>query len=144
MILTLRSKVWRTICSCHSQLKVINGPRRPHNPPSSQLFLGARVYFLHFVLHDWPDALAVQILAHIVAAMTPGYSKLILGEFILPNTDAPLLASEFDWQMMVLRSGMERSERQWRELIKRVGLEIVGFWQGKEGSEGIIEVVKKG
>ena len=34
---------------------------------------------------------------------------------------------------MVLHSGMERSEGQWKELIKGVGLEIVGFWQGKEG-----------
>lgn len=76
--------------------------------------------------------------------MAPGYSKLILGEFILPNTDAPFLASGFDWQMMVLHSGMERSERQWRELIEGVGLEIVDFWQGKEGGEGIIEVVKRG
>ena len=75
--------------------------------------------------------------------MTPGYSKLLLNEFSLPNTDAPLLASSFDWQMMVLHSGMERSERHWRELIRGVGLEIVGFWQGKEGGEGIIEVVKE-
>ena len=29
------------------------------------------------------------------------------------------------------------------ELIKGVGLEIVGFWQGKEGGEGIIEVIKQ-
>ena len=132
------------ICSRHNQSKVTNGPRRGRNPASSQILIGARLYFLHFVLHDWPDALAVQILAHIAAAMTPGYSKLILGEFILPDTDAPLIASGFDWQMMVLHSGMERSERQWRELIKGVGLEVVGFWQGKEGAEGIIEVVKEG
>ena len=81
------------------------------NPSSSQILLGARVYFFHFVLHDWPDALATQILTHIATAMAPGYSKLILGEFILPNTDAPLTASSCDWQMMVMHSGMERSER---------------------------------
>ena len=45
--------------------------------------------------------------------------------------------------MMVLHSGMERSEGQWRELIKGVGLDIVGFWQGKEGGEGIVEVIKR-
>ena len=76
--------------------------------------------------------------------MKPGYSKLNLGEFILPNTDAPLIAAGLDWQMMVLHSGMERSERQWRELIKGVGLGIVSFWQGKEGGEGIIDVFKEG
>ena len=58
-----------------------SGSRRPHNPPSSQLLSGARVYFLHFDLNDWPDALAVQILAQIAAPTTPGYSKLVLGDF---------------------------------------------------------------
>ena len=29
IVLTLGLKVWRTICSCHNQLKVIHGPRRP-------------------------------------------------------------------------------------------------------------------
>ena len=67
---------------------------------------------------------------HLFTAMTPGYSKL------MPNTDALLIASGSDWQMMVLHSGMERSERQWRELIKGVGLKIVGL-------AGIIEVVKE-
>ncbi len=127
-------------------------PIRGKNPPTSSSQMdyrlnfcsGARVYFFHFILHDWPDALAVEILTHIAAAMIPGYSKLILGEFILPNTNAPFIASGFDWQMMVLHSGMERSQRQWMELIQRVGLEIVNFWQGKEGGEGIIEVVKCG
>ncbi len=76
--------------------------------------------------------------------MTPGYSKLILGEFILPNTEAPIVGSAYDWQMMVLHCGMERSEQQWRELIKGVGLEIVNFWQGIRGGDGIIEVVKRG
>lgn len=75
--------------------------------------------------------------------MAPGYSKLVLGEFILPNTGAPFLASGFDWLMMVLHSGMERSQGQWRELIKGVGLEIVGCWQGREGGEGMIEVVEE-
>lgn len=75
--------------------------------------------------------------------MAPGYSKPVLGEFILPNTGAPFLASGFDWQMMVLHSGMERSQGQWREPIQGVGLEIVGCWQGREGGESIIEVVKE-
>ena len=75
--------------------------------------------------------------------MTPNYSKLILGEFILPDMDAPFLACGYDWQMMVLHSGMERSQHQWKELIKGVGLEIVEFWAGKEGGDGIIEVIKR-
>lgn len=62
-------------------------------PPAK---LGAPLYYLNFVLHDWPDALAAYILTQLVRAMTTGYSKLILDEFILPNTDAPLIASDFE------------------------------------------------
>ena len=122
---------------------MIGQPKAPINKLSFQHLLGARIYFLHFVLHDWPDTLAAQILTHIAAAMVPGYSKLILSEFILPSTDAPFLASGFDWQMMVLHSGMERSQGQWRKLIRGAGLEDVEFWPGKDGAEGIIEAVKR-
>ena len=75
--------------------------------------------------------------------MTPGYSKLILGEFILRNTRTPLVASGFDLQMVALHSGMERSERQWKTLLYGAGLEVtrVAFPQGNE--EGVIEAVKR-
>ena len=76
--------------------------------------------------------------------MTPGYSKLILGEFILRNTGTPLLASGFDLQMMALHSGMERSERQWRTLIEGAGLEVVkiSFPPGHGNGEGIVEAMR--
>ena len=77
--------------------------------------------------------------------MTPGYSKLILGEFILRNTGTSLLAAGFDLQMMALHSGMERSERQWRTLLEGAGLEVtkVAFPPGTENGEGIVEVMRK-
>ena len=74
--------------------------------------------------------------------MKPGYSRLILREFILPDKEAPLLGSCCDLLMMVLLAGMERAESQWRELLDAVGLEIVGFWTPMKGGEGVIEAVK--
>ena len=75
--------------------------------------------------------------------MIPGYSKLILAEFILRDTGTPLLAAGFDLQMMALHSGMERSERQWKTLLLRAGLEVtrISFPQGNE--EGVVEAVKR-
>ena len=77
--------------------------------------------------------------------MTPGYSKLILGEFVLRNTGTSLLAAGFDLQMMALHSGMERSERQWRTLLEGAGLEVVkvSFPPGHGNGEGIIEAMRK-
>lgn len=74
--------------------------------------------------------------------MKTGYSRLIIREFILPDTDAPLLASCNDIRMMVLLTGMERTEGQWKELLNAVGLEIVGFCTVVKGGEGVIEAVK--
>jgi hypothetical protein len=52
---------------------------------------GAYIYFMKFILHDWSDEQSLQILRHIHDAMTPGYSKLIIEEFILPEKDCPML-----------------------------------------------------
>ena len=103
------------------------------------LYLGARIYFFHFIFHDWSDHCCHRILSQVAAAMI-----LILGEFALRDTRTPLLAAGFDLQMMALHSGMERSERQWKSLLHGAGLEVtrVAFPQGNE--EGVIEAVKSG
>ena len=77
--------------------------------------------------------------------MTPGYSKLILGEFILRNTGTSLLAAGFDLQVMALHSGMGRSERQWRTLLEGAGLDVVkiSFPSGHGNGEGVFEAMRK-
>ena len=80
--------------------------------------------------------------------MKPGYSKLILNEIVLPDKGAPLQMALWDMQMMVMVGGRERTEREWRQLLGCVGLEVVGIWQppatmgGGSGGEGIIEAVR--
>lgn len=75
--------------------------------------------------------------------MRPGYSKLILNEFILPDKGCDLFPALADIHMMGDLSGTERSEKQFRELLGSIGLEVVNFWQPPGASEGIIEAVKK-
>ena len=45
--------------------------------------------------------------------------------------------------MMSIGSGVERSERQWRELLDEAGLEITGIWNSNPGMESVIEAVPK-
>jgi hypothetical protein len=101
------------------------------------------MYHLRAILHDWPTPECRTILSHIAAAMKPDYSRLIIREFILPDTGVPLLGSCNDILMMVLLAGQERAESQWTELLGSVGLEIVDFWTMVKGGEGVIEAVKK-
>lgn len=73
--------------------------------------------------------------------MTPGYSKLLINEWVLPDTNVPLYPAALDITMMVLLSGIERTETQWKELLSSVGLKIVKFWSVGPEDEGLIEAM---
>lgn len=103
---------------------------------------GARAYFYHHILHDWSDEKCLEILEQVKKAMKPGYSKLLIHEMIIPEEGASTFHSMLDLTMMMFNSGMERTERQWRELLDKAGLEVVKFWPPlQEDADGIVEAV---
>ena len=108
-----------------------------------RMCVGARVYHLRAVLHDWPTTDCKTTLSHVVAAMEPDYPTLILREFILPDINAPLLGCCNDLLIMIPLAGMERTEGQWEELLDDVGLQIVGIWSIGNSGESVIEAVRK-
>ncbi|KAL8866384.1 MAG: hypothetical protein Q9174_006335 [Haloplaca sp. 1 TL-2023] len=115
----------------------------PHNFFQPQPIQHARAYHFRAIFHDWPDASCRTILSHTAAAMKPGYSKLLISEFVLPDIDTDLFPATLDVQMMGLHAGMERSEGQWRSLLDDAGLRVVKIWQKVKGGEGVIEAVLK-
>ena len=105
----------------------------------------ARAYYLRSVLHDWPDFYCHKILKNIASAMGIT-SRLLLNECVLAETGTPLFPAQLDISMMMMHGSMERSRKQWEELLGEVGLEIVGLHTSKEarpGSESLIEAIKK-
>ena len=70
--------------------------------------------------------------------MEPGYSKLLINDWIIPDEGAALYPSLLDINMMGLFSSMERTESQWKELLASEGFEIVKMWS-IPGNEGCIE-----
>ncbi|KAL1968076.1 hypothetical protein VTN77DRAFT_2206 [Rasamsonia byssochlamydoides] len=103
---------------------------------------GARLYILRHVLHDWSDHACRQILKNTIPALVQGKSKILLVEVVLPPTNASVWGSLMDINMMKY-SGMGRKERQWRELLESVGLEIVRIWPPVK-NDSVMEVVPKG
>lgn len=105
---------------------------------------GAIIYHLHFVIHDWPDEPAAKILQSIAPAMTPHHSRILVREFILPDVNCPPMAIGADLSMMMSHAGMERSERQWHQLVAKagMGLKVEEFWYSGGVEEGVIEIVK--
>lgn len=100
---------------------------------------GARAYYLHSVLHDWPDEQCLQILGHIATAMLPGYSKLLINENIVPDKDADWQMTGLDLMLMSLVSARERREYEWRQLLTKAGFQIIHIWSHINGVESLIE-----
>ncbi|KAI2725959.1 hypothetical protein CBS147332_2846 [Penicillium roqueforti] len=109
-----------------------------HDFFTEQPVKGARAYYLHSVLHDWPDELCRNILANTVAAMKPGYSKVLVNENVIPDTGAYWETTSLDLIMMEIGSG-ERTEHQWHALLESAGLKIVKIWTAQRGVESLIE-----
>jgi hypothetical protein len=113
-----------------------------HDFLTEQPIKGARAYFMHSVLHDWPDDVCQQILARLAEAMKPGYSKLLIFECVIPRTGAYWEATAGDMLMMTQLSALERTEDNWYRLIEEtgLGLKILKFWKcGVSNVENMIE-----
>lgn len=102
---------------------------------------GARAYYFRSIFHDWDDQISRRILRNTVSAMAPDYSRILIVDFVLPDTDTPLMQASLDIQMMSIGAGVERSERQWRDLLHSAGLEVTGIWNQSPAMESVIEAV---
>lgn len=100
---------------------------------------GARAYYLHSVLHDWPDARCGEILARLTAAMTPGYSRLLVNENCLPDVGADWQNTGQDLMMLTLVASRERTEADWRALLEGAGLRVNHIYSVANGVESLIE-----
>ncbi len=87
------------------------------------------VYVLGTVLHDWDDERAAAILRTVAAAGPPGARVLILDAVVSPGNE-PHGAKWLDLLMLVLMTGRERSEPEWRTLVESAGLRIDGIEDG--------------
>ncbi|KAI2631841.1 S-adenosyl-L-methionine-dependent methyltransferase [Hypoxylon sp. NC1633] len=117
--------------------------RQKHDFFQAQSIKGARCYYFRSIFHDWPDADCIKILKATAEAMTPGYSKLLMSEFVLPASNSPLYPALLDINMMAVLNGMERTEAQFTELLDAAGLKIVKFWSVGAETEGLVEAVLK-
>ncbi|KIW83260.1 hypothetical protein Z517_02505 [Fonsecaea pedrosoi CBS 271.37] len=102
---------------------------------------GARTYFLHSIIHDYPDDRAQLILKNIARAMKKGHSKLIIWDFVLPDKALASTLTALDWEMMSFYAASERSEGQWKTLLEdpEIGLKVNGIWSYSQFDQSVIE-----
>ncbi|PQE07105.1 O-methyltransferase family 2 protein [Rutstroemia sp. NJR-2017a BVV2] len=101
---------------------------------------GARIYYLRYISHDWPQKVLIQVLSHIREAMTPGYSKVIINDWVVPTQGASKFMTAQDLNMMAIGGGMERTKALHEEYLTGAGLKISGIWKADDDiSESVIE-----
>ncbi|KAB8218840.1 S-adenosyl-L-methionine-dependent methyltransferase [Aspergillus novoparasiticus] len=104
-----------------------------------QPITGVRAYFFHAVPHDWPNADVARMFAEVKKIMTPGYSKLLIYEVVLPAQGAMHLMTTLDLALMSCTSGLERTEEAWRALLKEGGFKVTSISRHPMAVESVIE-----
>jgi SAM-dependent methyltransferase len=84
---------------------------------------GADAYVMKYIIHDWNDEDAVQILRNCRRAIRPG-GKLLLIEMVLKPSNEPDPGRYADVNMLVLLRGRERSEAEFRALLREAGFSL--------------------
>jgi hypothetical protein len=104
------------------------------------LYQGARAYYLHSILHDWPDDVCINILSNIRPALKRGYSKVLINDNVIPDMGAHWEATGADIVMLAMLSARERSRNNWESILADAGLRLVNVWYPtRANSNSLIE-----
>jgi len=85
---------------------------------------GADAHVMKYIMHDWNEERAVKILSNCKKAIAKNGRLLIVDTVIPPGND-PHWGKLLDLNMMVLTGGLERTEKQFSELLSKSGFELV-------------------
>jgi hypothetical protein len=81
---------------------------------------GSDCYIMKHIIHDWPDALCVELLKHCRAGVNPG-GKLLVVDPVVPGPNEFHVGKIMDLEMMLFPSGKERTEEEFRQLFAEAG-----------------------
>ena len=84
---------------------------------------GADLYVLKFIIHDWPDAKALEILASCRRAMKRGAALLLVDQVVCGRNE-PCESKPSDVAMMVRNGVRNRTELEYRALLDSSGFSV--------------------
>jgi O-methyltransferase domain/Dimerisation domain len=84
---------------------------------------GGDAYLMRWIVHDWDDEKSSIILKNCHQAM-PDYGKLLLVESLIPPSNESSPAKFIDLIMLMLTGGRERTEEEYRSLLRSSGFEL--------------------
>jgi hypothetical protein len=74
--------------------------------------------------------------------MDPSISRLLISEIVLPTTGADTEAGWMDLTMMTV-GGMERTEREWAQLLDNCGFKLSKVYRAPGTNYGVLEAQLK-
>lgn len=84
---------------------------------------GADLHIMKWIIHDWNDEQAVQILNNCRRSLEPG-GRVVLVEQVLADGNTPCPGKMMDMMMLVMEQGRERGEAEFAELFDAAGLRL--------------------
>ena len=79
------------------------------------------------ILHDYPDE-KCKVILQLIREATGKDSVILIDEMIIPEQGTHWQAAQLDIAMMSSLSAMERTKKQWYQLVESVGLKIVEIY----------------
>jgi hypothetical protein len=84
---------------------------------------GADAYLFRHIIHDWTDQQCLEILGH-CRKVIPANGRLLIADCVVPAGNAPSLSKDMDMTMLTFPGGQERTETQFRSLLKAASFEL--------------------
>lgn len=84
------------------------------------------------IIHDWNDEQSRQILQNCHVALNPS-GKLLLCEMILPGKNIGGAIKHLDIEMLIMSGGQERTEEEYRHLLKSSGFTLENIFSTQAG-----------
>jgi hypothetical protein len=108
-----------------------NGPLKPvmerctlaSGDMFSSVPAGFDAYIMKHIIHDWPDALCIQLLKACRKAVNANGRLLVVDSVIQPGNDSSP-GKFLDLQMLIFPGGCERTEKQFRDLFVAAGWQL--------------------
>jgi hypothetical protein len=89
---------------------------------------GGDLYVLKHIVHDWPDEQAGDILRNVRSAAGSD-TRILLVEMVIPEHHRDFLGKWGDLEMLLCGNGRERTKDEYRDLLRRSGLEMTRVLQ---------------
>lgn len=104
-----------------------------------QIPAGADACYMQHIIHDWDDEPALKILTNSRRALEGRKNgKVLVVDSVIPDGPEPHFGKWLDLEMLLMPGGRERTEREFRELFAKAGLEITRIVPTKV-AESLIE-----